>query len=519
MSRQMWKLLRISVSAVLTFSTVVVGGPVLAASDEPPGPPTNIVLAKAGPGAVKVTWDTPKETGSGPILSQTATAYRKGLIDSKGAWWEKSSGECRVTATRGRVSCTIRNLPNGTYNIRVLAWTSAGNNTTILSDPLITIQPNPAVGVACVSKGEVTQVKGKYLECGPTRRWRSVTTRGSCVMRGMTAGLLRCDPAGKGFRWVRINSTNCGYTSSEPAIALIQCGDLAMKETSSRYPTLIFHFDPKVPEKVQNHLQRVGAKYLPLYSKFFDSISTKAQIHVLLSLTPSWCAKESLKTDDGSETFLLENYCQQDGGANGGHGSMRYDEYGSIILRPHTSEVDAIMQGDLSSDMLTEIFIAELGHASRDVGSDSWTGSRGIAKWVPAWLAYVPNQFGWFYSGTVEGFGPDDYQLATWGERNLAWRPTVTDRRFLPQNLGGELGDMDRPSLYNVAYLASRMLVLKHGLGDVIGGLIRTLIVSDGDYDRSARTLGYADWADLERAVDAYLLDYYEAENIVVPSS
>ena len=199
---------------VLGLALLLPSSATRAAADEPPGPPTNIVLAKAGPGAVKVTWSTPNDTGSGPILYQTATAYRKGLIDSKGAWWEKSSGDCRVTATSGRVSCTIRNLPNGTYNIRVLAVNKVSNNTTILSDPLITVQPNPAVGVACVSKGEVTQVKGKYLECGAQKKWRLVALNQACLTPDKIVGSIFCDQATS--RW-RAQTTACAARKDVPA--------------------------------------------------------------------------------------------------------------------------------------------------------------------------------------------------------------------------------------------------------------------------------------------------------------
>ncbi|WP_440233673.1 hypothetical protein, partial [Escherichia coli] len=88
-----------------------------------------------------------------------------------------------------------------------------------------------------------------------------------------------------------------------------------------------------------------------------------------------------LSTDDGTEEFLRENYGNQDGGANGGHGTMRFAEFGSIVLRPLPSEVEGIKSGSTTSRMLNEIFASELGHAARDVGADAMSGERGIAKW------------------------------------------------------------------------------------------------------------------------------------------
>lgn len=309
----------------------------------------------------------------------------------------------------------------------------------------------------------------------------------------------------------------CGADNASIEKVLLACGDIAITQTAKRYPKMIYHFDPKVPQVVRDYVEKVGETYLPLYSGFFDKITDQAQIHVVLSLTPKWCGKALTETDDGTEEFLRENYCNQDGGANGGHGTMRFAEYGSIILRPHPTEIQGILAGRTDSDMLTEIFVAELGHASRDVGADALSGERGIAKWIPAWLAYVPNQFSWFYSGRREGQQVKDYFLSTWDQRDLAWRPTVTDKRFLPWNLGGELGAMERPSLYNVAYLAARYLVPKHGLEAIERDLMGTLVSSNGNYDKAATAIGYASWSDLEAAVDASILAFYEEVNIKVP--
>lgn len=309
----------------------------------------------------------------------------------------------------------------------------------------------------------------------------------------------------------------CGADNASIEKVLLACGDIAITQTAKRYPKMFYHFDPKVPQAVRDYVEQVGETYLPLYSGFFDKITDQAQIHVVLSLTPKWCGKALTETDDGTEEFLRENYCNQDGGANGGHGTARFAEFGSIILRPHPSEVDGILAGKTVSPMLSEIFVSELGHASRDVGSDALSGERGIAKWIPAWLQYVPNMFGGFYSGLREDRQVSDFTYATWGNRELVWRPTVTDKRFLPWNLGGELGEMGSPSLYNVAYLAARYLVPKHGLEAIERDLMGTLVSSNGNYDKAATAIGYASWSDLEAAVDASMLAFYEKVNIKVP--
>lgn len=311
----------------------------------------------------------------------------------------------------------------------------------------------------------------------------------------------------------------CGSGQKSMRRVITACGDVEIKQDVVKLPTLYFHYDPKVPNSVQKYVERIANKYLPIYSGFFDEISDAAQIHIVLSLTPSWCGKKLTETDDGTEADLFKNYCQQDGGANGGHGTTRYAEYGSIILRPHPNDIPGILAGETTSDMLTEIMVAELGHASRDVGSDAITGERGIAKWTPTWLNYVPNQFGWFYSGIREELSVSDEFLATWGNRDLAWRPTVSDERFTAWNIINEwqLGDMQSPSLYNVAHLAMRYLVPKHGLSAITRDLMGTLFRTQGDYNLAAERLGYSDWADLEQKVDESIIEYYQSEGIKVP--
>lgn len=312
---------------------------------------------------------------------------------------------------------------------------------------------------------------------------------------------------------------SCGSDEQNMTQALMKCGDIALQQKAARLPRLVYYFDPKVPLNVQEYVQNIGSTYLPMYSGFFDDISDQAQIHVVLSLTPKWCGKTLLNTDDGTEEFLRENYCNQDGGANGGHGTMRFAEFGSIILRPLPSEVEGIKGGSTKSRMLNEIFVGELGHAARDVGADAMSGERGIAKWIPVWLQYVPNMFASLVTGITEKTGVSDVELATWGQRDLAWRPTVGDKRFLPWNLsgGGAYQPMDRPSLYNVAYLAGRYLVPKHGLEAITRDLMGTLIRTDGNYDKAASRLGYANWAELEAAVDESILAFYKEEGIEVP--
>lgn len=311
----------------------------------------------------------------------------------------------------------------------------------------------------------------------------------------------------------------CGSDLKSINRVILACGADAIAQKAAKLPTLFFHFDPKVPVAVREHVERIARAYLPIYSAFFDEISDAAQIHIVLSLTPRWCAKTLTSTDDGTEEELLRNYCQQDGGANGGHGTMRFPEYGSIILRPHPIDIPGILNGETSSDTVTEILVAELGHASRDVGSDAMTGERGIAKWTPVWLNYVPNQFGWFYSGLQEGQSVTDEYLATWGNRDLAWRPTVSDERFTPWNINNvwQLGSMERPSLYNVAHLAMRYLVPKHGLAAIERDLMGMLFRSRGNYDLAAKRLGYIDWNDLESKIDESILAYYKAMKIKVP--
>ena len=501
---------------VLGLALLLPSSATRAAADEPPGPPTNIVLAKAGPGAVKVTWSTPNDTGSGPILYQTATAYRKGLIDSKGAWWEKSSGDCQVTATSGRVSCTIRNLPNGTYNIRVLAVNKVSNNTTILSDPLITVQPNPAVGVACVSKGEVTQVKGKYLECGQSKRWQLVQVGRACVLNGSLAGELFCRAEGSRRQWAGPTVANCAKAAESIRAAAMKCM-LARyaKNQPNTSVTVTLKASPTTHKSATAWIKNVLNDSMRMYGSYPGSGT--GTIHAYFSLDKEWCLDELQQLTGNRDEYL----CEQDGGLNAGslYARSGWIKRESILFgRPYpgTPSLQAFEQlgaATLLNDNDWALhFIYEMGHATHGLLMSKITGE-GQTSFVPILLEVGAARMAAYA-----------YVVGVLGESETRWRATVFERNSPASGIltpysdprlssgGSYQGDaIEWPRVYTLGFLAGEYIVGKYGDEVLFDRLIPAVMRNGGDFDAALRaTIGIGENA-LYSALNQYALEQLRA--------
>ena len=522
-----------AVALVLGLALLLPANVVVAAADEPPGPPTNIVLAKAGPGAVKVTWDTPKETGSGPILSQTATAYRKGLIDSKGAWWEKSSGECQVTATSGRVSCTIRNLPNGTYNIRVLAVNKVSNNTTILSDPLITVQPNPAVGVACVSKGEVTTVKAKYLECGAKKKWRLVLITAPCLKVGSKTDTHLCSLTDSTKRWIRIPSElgaierpSCAKHAT-PQSNFISCAREVESQPVAKKVNFSFVVDPGIHKSVITKANDLALWTVPIFQSVLNQVPFVPKVTIIISLSYKWCVEKALplflerSTPPPTQSERLV-YCET-GGANGGHSIA--PQNGVILLRipPElTSDFRIGTRAALNSFELNGVMASEIGHTMRGFLTEALIPGCGTAcnagDKFPNWAAYLGNSVVSYLGMLNAGRTEEQVELLLlWqGNPEATWKPRYSDPRLKcsgdPAKFAGVY-----PNNYGMQYAAAQYLVGSFGVDWLFQSLFPALIRSDCVLDEVAGSLWDGDWSDLEAELDEYLLSQLVRAGINVP--
>ena len=176
--------------------------------------------------------------------------------------------------------------------------------------------------------------------------------------------------------------------------------------------------------------------------------------------------------------------------------------------------------------MERNIFIAELAHASRGLRYDVVATQPGQEEGVPIWLQYVSNEGASYLVGVEDGMSEAqrEDESTWWGEpKRLTWRPTYTDPRLNGWTAGGGIfetpnGKRIVPNSYNLAYMAARHLIPKHGLFAIQDTLIGTILDTGGDQNAGAVALGYASWADLLGELDEAMLTYYAAAGVTVPA-
>ena len=307
--------------------------------------------------------------------------------------------------------------------------------------------------------------------------------------------------------------------------SLLMCMKSAKEQPLTNAPTLVYHYSESVHPKSKAALEALGAEYLGIYAGFYKDIKPGTKINIYLSLDPTWCAKQLAETQSSSSVAEVEKsyLCVQDGGANAGR-SGTLPKTGIVVLRPSPMEVAGVEAGTSKSVMVRNIFIAELGHASRGLRHEITTGRDG-AEGVPIWLQYVSNEGGSFLVGVEDGMSEAqrEDESTWWGEpKRPTWRPTYTDKR-LDSWAGGGLfetpnGKRIVPNSYNLAYMAARHLIPKHGLFAIQDTLIGTILDTRGDLNAGAVALGYASWADLLGELDEAMLAYYAAAGVTVPA-
>ena len=183
--------------------------------------PSSVSAATAHPNVIKATVSGSSVTVSwGPIPSDLG--YTNGMYEAflgkRGFHNDGSPGDykatCRTAPTAS--TCTLKNIPVGSWDVVVYA-TSTNNKSypsKVVSIRVGKAPPAPAVGVACESKGEVTTVKAKYLECGAKKKWRLVALNQACLTPDKIIGSIFCDQATS--RW-RALTTACAARKDVPA--------------------------------------------------------------------------------------------------------------------------------------------------------------------------------------------------------------------------------------------------------------------------------------------------------------
>ena len=312
----------------------------------------------------------------------------------------------------------------------------------------------------------------------------------------------------------------------EACPSLLKCMKSAKEQPLTNAPNLVYHYSESVHPKSQTALEALGAEYLGIYAGFYEGLTPGTQIHIFLSLDATWCGVQLVKYEYGTAKELEKSpACTQDGGANAGR-SRDQRKTAHVILRPHPSEVAGVEAGNSKSVMLRNIFIAELGHASRALRYDSVTPESGPDTGAPIWLQYVSNEGANYLVGVEDGMSEaqqEDYST-WWGEpKRLTWRPTYSDPRLKGWTSGSGIfatasGTRIVPNHYNLAFMAARYLIPKHGLFAIQNSLIGTIFSTRGDLDAGAVALGYADWDALIAELDEAMLASYTDAGVSVPA-
>jgi hypothetical protein len=313
---------------------------------------------------------------------------------------------------------------------------------------------------------------------------------------------------------------------AKPCPSLLECMKAAKAQQLVNAPTLVYHYSESVHPKSKVALEALGAEYLGIYAGFYKDIKSGTKIHIYLSLDPVWCGKALVESEDRPAAELEKSYlCIQDGGANAGR-SWAMPKAGIVVLRPHPTEVAGVEAGTSKSAMVRNIFIAELAHASRGLRYDAVATGPGQEEGIPIWLQYVSNEGGSFLVGVEDGMSEaqqEDYST-WWGEpKRPTWRPTYTDPRLNGWTAGSGIFETSNgkrivPNHYNLAYMAARYLIPKHGLFAIQDTLIGTILDTGGDQNAGAVALGYAGWTDLLGELDEAMLLYYSAAGVPVPA-
>ena len=308
--------------------------------------------------------------------------------------------------------------------------------------------------------------------------------------------------------------------------ALLACMKSAKKQSVPNAPDLVYHYSESVHPKSKAALEALGAEYLGIYAGFYESLTPGAKIHVFLSLDAAWCGVQLVPYEYGTAKELEKSpACTQDGGANAGR-SRDQRKTSHVILRPHPSEVAGVEAGNSKSVMLRNIFVAELGHASRALRYDSVTPESGPDTGAPIWLQYLSNEAAGYLVGVSDGMSEseqDEYST-WWGEpKRLTWRPTYSDPRLKGWTSGSGIfatasGTRIVPNHYNLAFMAARYLIPKHGLFAIQNSLIGTIFATRGNLDAGAVALGYADWNALITELDEAMLTSYTDAGVAVPA-
>ena len=485
--------------------------------------PSSVSAATAHPNVIKATVSGSSVTVSwGPIPSDLG--YTNGMYEAilgkRGFHNDGSLGDykatCRTAPTAS--TCTLKNIPAGSWDVVVYA-TSTNNKSypsKVVSIRVGKVPPAPAVGVACESKGEVTQAKGRYLECGQSKRWQRVQVGRACVLNGSVAGELFCRTEGGRPQWAGPTVAKCADAAESIRAAALKCmlARYAQNQPNTSV-TVNLKASPTTHKSATAWIKNVLNDSMRMYGSYPGSGT--GTIHAYFSLDKEWCLDKLQQLTGNRDEYL----CEQDGGLNAGslYAKSGWIKRESILFgRPYpgTPSLQAFEQlgaATLLNDNDWALhFIYEMGHATHGLLMSKITGE-GQTSFVPILLEVGAARMAAYA-----------YVVGVLGESETRWRATVFERNSPASGIltpysdprlstgGSYQGDaIEWPRVYTLGFLAGEYIVGKYGDEVLFDRLIPAVMRNGGDFDAALRaTIGIGENA-LYSALNQYALEQLRA--------
>jgi hypothetical protein len=502
--------------------------------------PASVSAATAHPDVIKTTVSGSSVTVSwGPIPSDLG--YTNGMYEAflgkRGFHNDGSPGDykatCRTAPTAS--TCTLKNIPAGSWDVVVYA-TSTNNKSypsKVVSIRVGKAPLAPAVGVACESKGEVTQVKGRYLECGAKKKWRLVLITAPCLKVGSKTDTHLCSLTDSTKRWIRIPSElgaierpSCAKHATTQS-NFISCAREVESQPVAKKVNFSFVVDPGIHKSVITKANDLALWTVPIFQSVLNQVPFVPKVTIIISLSYKWCVEKALplflerSTPPPTQSERLV-YCET-GGANGGHSIA--PQNGVILLRipPElTSDFRIGTRAALNSFELNAVMTSEIGHTMRGFLTEALIPGCGTAcnagDKFPNWAAYLGNSVVGYLGMLNAGRTEEQVELLLlWqGNPEATWKPRYSDPRLKcsgdPAKFAGVY-----PNNYGMQYAAAQYLVGSFGVDWLFQSLFPALIRSDCVLDEVAGSLWDGDWSDLEAELDEYLLSQLVRAGINVP--
>lgn len=312
----------------------------------------------------------------------------------------------------------------------------------------------------------------------------------------------------------------CAGQATTVSTAALACLQAPPNVVAARPVTLKFHLDPTLHPSAAQRIRDIAAWALPYYNSYFTKLKRPASMHIVFSLSAEWCGQVVSRFDYGSPTpkQTEQSYlCVQDGGANAGHSRAKSSSF--VVVRPPLDQREDFQfgTGESSDEFYYSLVAAEMGHASRSLMMEAYTGERGGQPYWPIWAQYMGNELLRYLADLETGTSVEDARAdRIWWmcERRPTWGADYNDKRLNSWETGsggiygcpggpGDQSNVDIPNHYNMSFMAGEYLVANHGLRWLFETFMSAPLKTRSglgvrNLKKAARSLGYLRWRQIE---------------------